>query len=516
VKWAVLLALWPSLAWATGFTDIGQDIARRRSTQVALTGALRTRVAALHNLDLDRGPTPSGQPLYPVPLSDGQLIGQADLRLRSDLTLFAPAGGVAIKIRLDVLDNTALGGDAAGIPAASTTQSGGAIRVRRAYGEALTPLGLLTAGRAGSHWGLGMLVSGGDCADCDSGDAADRIAFVTPLAGLLWALAFDWTAAGPQAAAHDGRSIDLDRADDVRSLTFATLSWRSERSRLRRRRAGKTSFEWGAYLSYRWQDRDVPASYLPVAQPARPPGAAAGSAASMARGYRAAAIDGWARLTLPRLRVEAEAALLWASVDQPSLIPGVLLAGPVRSRQIGAALESEYGAPAARVAAGLDAGYASGDPAPGFGAFPQPGAAAPRPGDLDGAQASPPGDLSVDNFRFHPDYRIDRILFREIIGAVTDAVYLRPHARATVFAGPPGRLDAQLAAVASWAVEPASTPGQARPLGVELDPTLVYLSADGFVLAAEYALLLPMGGLDGPGRPAKPAQSFRFRLGFAY
>ena len=44
------------------------------------------------------------------------------------------------------------------------------------------PIGILAAGRMGSHWGLGMLANGGDCLDCDAGDAADRIAFVTPLA----------------------------------------------------------------------------------------------------------------------------------------------------------------------------------------------------------------------------------------------------------------------------------------------------------------------------------------------
>ena len=42
-----------------------------------------------------------------------------------------------------------------------------------------------------------------------------------------------------------------------------------------------------------------------------------------------------------------------------------------------------------------------------------------KPGDLDGAKANPPFHTNVDNFRFHPDYRIDRILFREIIGTVT-------------------------------------------------------------------------------------------------
>ena len=38
-------------------------------------------------------------------------------------------------------------------------------------------------------------------------------------------------------------------------------------------------------------------------------------------------------------------------------------------------------------------------------------------------------DNRIDNFRFHSDYRVDRILFREIIGTVTDAMYAKPHAR---------------------------------------------------------------------------------------
>ena len=50
------------------------------------------------------------------------------------------------------------------------------------------------------------------------------------------------------------------------------------------------------------------------------------------------------------------------------------------------------------------------------------------PGQFDGPQANLPRDRTVDNFRFHPDYHIDQILFREIIGTITDAIYIRPHA----------------------------------------------------------------------------------------
>ena len=513
----VTVMLLAGQARATGFTDLGQDIAPRRGTGITLDGSLRTRGEALWNLDLDRGLTPSGQALFPTPLGDpgSQLLTHADMRLRTDLSIYAPGGGVAVKVRMDVLDNVTQGSTAEGIPSASSTQTSpdAPIRIRRAYGEALTPFGLVVAGRVGSQWGLGMLANGGDCADCDSGDSADRVAFITPLAGLIWAVAFDISASGPVGARKDGaRGIDLGRSDDVHSVTLAVLSWRNDRARRRRARAGKSTFEWGAYFSHRWQSDDVPADYLPVAQPRM----TFSAADVMARGFRATALDGWARLTTPRLRIEAEAALLIATVDQPSLIPGVLLDGPVRSTQIGAALESEYGRAQDRFSAGLDLGFASGDPAPGFGAFPQVGAAAPQPGDLDGAQASPPGDLRVDNFRFHPDYRIDRILFHEIIGTVTDAFYARPHARVTLLRGGPGELRAAAAAIASFAVEPTSTPGNARPLGVELDPTLLYESRDGFQIAFEYALLVPLAGLDGSAQSATVAQLARLRLGYLF
>ncbi len=88
----------------------------------------------------------------------------------------------------------------------------------------------------------------------------------------------------------------------------------------------------------------------------------------MARGYDATAVDGWARITHPWFRIEAEWAALFATIQQASLVPGVLYREPVTGQQMGAALESEFGPEDSIFAAGLDAGYASGDPSPGFGA----------------------------------------------------------------------------------------------------------------------------------------------------
>lgn len=505
-------------AAATGFTDIGQDLEQRAETDVEVHGALRLRGQVLYNLDLDRGPGPSGEPFFPVPPGDptGQTLTHADLRLRTDLALFVPRASLAVKLRLDVLDNLALGSRPAGPPMGSLSQEAPALafRVRRAYGEVLLPFGVLVAGRVGSHWGLGILTNGGDCADCDSGDAGDGLALIAPLLGHVVALSYSFSSTGANTDRRDSsRFLDLEPSDDVRTLTVALLKFHNDLARERRQKADKTSFEYGLYASYRWQENDIPASYLPLGRPAE-----LGSGQVMARGLKALALDVWLKLTTPSFRLELEGAVMLAKIDEPSLVPGALLGEPVYARQFGLALESEYGAPGDDLRVGLDAGFASGDPAPGFGPFPQLADRAGRPGDLHGAQAAPPRDRRYDDFRFHPDYRVDRILFRELIGTVTDAFYFRPHLGYRLLKVGQGELWAQLAAIASFAVEPASAPGGERPLGVELDPTLAYVNALGFQLVAEYAVLFPLAGLDNPalGLEAKPAQLFQVRLAYGF
>jgi uncharacterized protein (TIGR04551 family) len=314
---AAAVALAPQAARATGFTDIGEDIRAQTETTVKVTGFFRIRGEALWDLDLDRGPTPSGQFLFPLPLSNptSHLIEAADLRLRTDIAFYAPLASVAVKTRIDAPDNLVLGGTPNGIPGGSATQLPVApIVIHRVYGEALTPIGVIAAGRMGSHWGLGILTNGGDCLDCDSGDAADRIAFITPIGGFIWAASFDFSATGPTAPAADpSHSVELDPTTDVRTVTLAFLRWKDDLGIERRRKAGKPTFDLGAYFSYRWQQNDVPATYLPLANPVP-----INAAQVMYRGYTAAAFDLWMRLIAPKAHVEAEAAVLTANVAQPS------------------------------------------------------------------------------------------------------------------------------------------------------------------------------------------------------
>jgi len=443
-----------------------------------LGAAARARAGYLYNFDLDRGLTPSGQPLFPVPDESAQAIAVRDLRLRGDLTVRSRGGTMDLKLRLDVTDD-------------------GSVDLRRAYGELLTPLGVLVAGRMPNQFGLGIAANSGDCLDCDGGATSNRVGLVTPVRGYFVAAALDLasTATGQLAGSQP------------HAATLAIVRMHGDAVRAIRRRGGRTTVDFGGALAYVWQDSDTPAEYL-LADPGPDP-------ATMHRGLDGVVGSSWLRFEQRALRIEAEADVVAAGIEQPSLVPGLLLREPVQATQLGAALESELGAPDGPYGAGVDAGYASGDPAPGFGAFPTLANAAAQPGDLDGSQARPPTDHRIDNFRFDPNYRIDRILFHQIIGTVTDAVYVRPHARARLLELGPGTIGASVAAIASWAIEPTSTPSGQRRLGLELDSDLAYRTRDGFVARIAHAVLLPGPAFDGPMLPARPAQTIELLVGYA-
>jgi uncharacterized protein (TIGR04551 family) len=501
---------WPDRAWGDGFTGLGSEPDNSSDPGlVEIGGALRVRTTGLYNLDLDHGLTPSGAPLFAVPTSnpDGQLLTHADMRLRTDLNFHAPTAHVAVRLRVDTLDNLAMGSRPAG-PAATTLSQqppDDAFRIRHAYGEARTALGLVAAGRMGSHWGMGIFTNGGDCASCNFGDSADRLAFVTSLLGHTWELAYEVSASGATGVRADGRDLDLDRDDDTRTARFSFSRVFGDAARDRRHQANVMAVEYGGYYAYRTQKNE---------SLERPDG----STIAVPRGLDAHVLDGWLRVSRPGFEIEAEAVLVSGRIEQTSTIPGLLLPNPVTATQVGAAFRSQFGPRRGTWRAGLDGGFASGDSTPGFGAFPRPGAAPPAPGDLDGPQADGITDLDINNFRFHPDFHVDRILFREIIGAVTDAVYVRPHAHIATRKFAAGILTAELAAVTSFAVAAESTPGGEAALGVELDPTVRFESTDGFTIALEYGVLFPLAGLRNVAtdQAASSAQLLQLRLEYAY
>lgn len=373
-------------------------------------------------------------------------------------------------------------------PQAGSNSNIDSFRVKRAWGEVLLPFGLLSAGRMGAlmDWGTGFFINSGSCLDCDLGDSGDRIALTTPLWGHLITLAVDFGASGPTSAAlrADPQAFNLDNHDDVMSYALVFARYDTPQVVERYRRAGRTVIQYGVLASLRTQEYDLPAYYLGADLDA-----SSAAQGAVRRGLLAFAADFWFGLRRGPLRLDLEGALILSTIDNASLIPGTEMLQQTTSRQFGAVARAVY--ERADLHFELEFGLASGDNAPGFGVRSPLGQATSQPGDLDGPQLKIPGDTSINNFRFNPDYHVDLILWRRIIGTVTDAFYGRP---SVSYRALPGLwLKADL--ISSLAMEASSTPSGDRGLGVELDFTARYELQAGFVASLAYGVLFPLPGL---------------------
>jgi len=160
---------------------------------------------------------------------------------------------------------------------------------------------------------------------------------------------------------------------------------------------------------------------------------------------------------------------------------------------------------------GLELGAASGDSAPGFGNMPDrrqldSNGALPAYGSIEGPQWGRRGDHSINNYRFNPAYTPDLIMYRRILGQVTDSWYLRPSVRWDLIPG----LTFDGAAIYSQAMFSQSTPSSSStnpadansaidskghsPLGLELDGKLTLSPGNGFKAWGDVGMLKPLAG----------------------
>src|SRR5207244_1739682 len=104
-----------------------------------------------------------------------------------------------------------------------------------------------------------------------------------------------------------------------------------------------------------------------------------------------------------------------------------------------------------------------------------------------------PGDNNITQFIFDRDYKVDLILFRHLLGAVTNALYLKPKleydlSKSFVF---------RVWNVTSFAARPVATPGNGQMYGIEFDGDLGYQSS-AFFAGFSYGALFPLGALAHP------------------
>jgi uncharacterized protein (TIGR04551 family) len=485
---------------------------------------------------------------------DTSTIISANMRLRLDPTLNV-SEDIRIRSTVDVFDNLVMGSTPESLPgfaqnptlplplfAASQNppQDGlnsiyDAVRIRRVWAEVMTPVGQLRFGRMPQQFGLGLLANDGNKLDQDFGDNADQIVFGTRIAGHVIAPGYSWSSSGPfgrgggAGAGGDssqgffqneaGQRFNLDPRDDVHSLLLVIAKKDSEEDIAEQLRQQKMVFNYGVFGVYRTQGFDIPSYYGSRQQVLTNP--ALGPDQYVFRGANAGIGSLWGRFQWDKLKIEAEAVGIIGQADgtatssgglndaDPDLRvveDGVVVDKPLFILQGGFAVETSYAFLNDQLVVGLDGGAASGDDAFGFGTRPVINQQ-PRAGDVDGkqyGQCLEDGDTEVDgvsctqvdndvtNFRFDSDYIVDMILWREILGTVTDAFYVKPHI-AYYFTPDLGvRADV----VYSQAIFASSTPGQQNPLGLELDVRAFFATEDGFYLMPQAGFLLPLGGLN--------------------
>ncbi|MFZ9888904.1 MAG: hypothetical protein ACO3JL_15515, partial [Myxococcota bacterium] len=283
-------------------------------------------------------------PAYPGQLcradsEDTSSLFSANMRLRLHPT-FHVSEDIRIVSMLDIFDNVVLGSTPESKPGfannptlplplfasnALPPQAGfnsvwDSVRLKRLWGEVMTPFGLLRFGRQAQNFGLGLLVNDGNQLDDDFGDSADQILFATRIAGHIVAPAYSFSSIGPVGRGggaglggdlgllfypgEQGQRYNLDPSDDVHTFILSVAKVDKEEDRKARVRAGEFALNYGTFAVYRTQRFDIPGYYADLNPDTNPP---VSLNDYTVRTANAGIASTWARFEWNKLKIEAEA-----------------------------------------------------------------------------------------------------------------------------------------------------------------------------------------------------------------
>ena len=374
-------------------------------------------------------------------------------------------------------------------PEAGRNQVGDAILVRRAWAEVTNrAIGQLRFGRMGHQWGLGMLWNSGEDIDDDFTTEIDRVQGIAQFRGFFFGASWDFPSQGfivdpPQ----DIQAIPFDASaqDDLRQWSFLIARRMDPTEQLRRLRANKWVVNAGVYFIYRRQFLSSSTAPLTATQ-------ADFDLLFVNRNARIFIPDVWLQVLWQDLRLEIEFAYIAGTIQNitPGEFPPSADGPAFRFRQYGIAFEFEYRAVQRKLGVYLNTGLASGDP------------------DVVGLSQSedlftqPVGKRNISTFSFNPNYRIDLILFRRIMGRVAGVYYLAPGVSYDIIRSSFGQVfGARFDMIYSRAQFEQQTYSSEPNLGVELDFSIYYRSEDGpsfmdgYFIQFQYGILFPLEGL---------------------
>ncbi|MBM4343611.1 MAG: hypothetical protein FJ100_09570 [Deltaproteobacteria bacterium] len=432
----------------------------------------------------------------PGPPADGRLLG-TDLRLRLEPTI-SVGDWSALRMQIDAaglwsnLGDTTVLRDRLAAGAIGSGPLDSSLGVRRLWWKArLVGLCDLEVGRMPDQFGLGMVRNQGGGLDQDHQSDVDRVKLSAELFGIRAGLARanlaslplvtddsalgnynnavggNWggSTAVPFTVRTGSTGLPLQDSADVIRWDFEVGGGHI---------VGGRGWTWDIALLWQSQDFALVSETQAINEPVSPidklqdPNCGANCGMLSHRGLRTYTFQGaldWQSVAAGHpLRLQLEGAFVYGDIartDITSAADGKTIAAG------GAAARATW--QRGRQAWKIDVGVASGETEGGFGARDQ---TAFKVGGLpDGA---PRGLLT--GFRFHKSFRLDSVLFRDVVGAVANAWYARPALRHTWDLGAGYGLSAEIGALGAAAMFAAATPGKGRWLGLEPDLALAVSS----------------------------------------
>ena len=330
--------------------------------------------------------------------------------------------------------------------------------------------------------------------------------FATKLWGHFIAFMWDWVATGPTTqiiGPQTGQGVfyNADTLDDVSQWILALGKMDTPEQLKEKLDIGKIVFNYGLYAVYRQQDwsqsvnpaqatNNDPLTFQTNIQP---------------RHARIGVVDVWLRLNWKKLHIEAEGTLLAGNIGNISDIYAPVH-GAVKVLSGGFVAKADYKLLHDALKLFLEIGYASGDDSE-------------DPNGVTNYMYANlvPVNNAIHRFAFDPDYHVDQILFRRILGTVNNATYFKPGISYNIIDNFGARVDLMYA----LANNPVAYPGNSYNLGLEIDAALTYKNEEeGFYASLVYGVLFPFGALSTPGsiygaafnHDANTAQTFQARL----
>lgn len=481
----VLTASSALLAQNRDIVDRAEGFPAKDTVKLEVHGSVRWRTELWSDVHLGLAPQVNKYGIYP-PLADdgggGILRETTDIRFRLK-PIFHIGEKADIKGVVDLLDVRAGEGGYSGIPGmmaqsyaidrpASMESPQDSLKVRALWAEVfIAHLITMQIGRVPAKWGMGLVENDGSFTpDANGFDAVDGLTLSAKFGRnkSMWAAAsLDFPLEGTSMQspwAPWGASYDVADMDDI-------WQWRLKFTSKPKADDKGNFFWWGLFARLRWQDYSSA-------------GGTSGAEACRATPdwqplfdcaeffWRDAFFftpDGWVKASARLSKslffdFEAEVAARYGDMSATQEFSGedtgktlFGFGGVVRTglRWDGWKLGVETGA-----ASGDEGAYA-------FGILDRPIVAEP---DTSAWEFSPvANNNTVTSFLVHPNFITDLILFRSVIGGITNTFYIKPRIEIPLYVRGDKRVWFHASAMYAMAMVPSSTPGEASDLGLETD-----------------------------------------------